>query len=195
MIEMRATEDRLLANFLAELTEIDRTAQVILKGGVLIDAQLNNIINSLVDVPDYWAQANFHFCQKVNLLRAAVFGGDGRQAWPLVLGFNELRDTLAYGEPNKERSDQIEKLREMLVTRAPGEAKQSLREGSELEIATLAGAMAFDFLTSLEDQMWHIAERSALESSTVCHPSLVKGHSARASREGEPLDGIPISSR
>jgi hypothetical protein len=68
-----------------------------------------------VDEPEYLEKANLRFYQKANLLRATIFHEDGDEGWPLVLAFNKLRNTIAHGDANEERTVQIEVLRGMLL--------------------------------------------------------------------------------
>jgi hypothetical protein len=69
------------------------------------------------------------------------------------LAFNKLRNTIAHGDANEERTVQIEVLRGMLLPIVTEETKEQVQKGSELEITTLAAAMASAFLVDVENQM------------------------------------------
>jgi hypothetical protein len=153
MAEKQSYEDELLQTFREDIGEIDEIAQVILKGHILIEAQLDDILVLLVDEPEYLEKANLRFYQRANLLRATIFHEDGDEGWPLVLGFNKLRNTVAHGSANDERAAQIEVLRGMLLPIVTEVTKERVRKGSELEITTLAAAMASGFLVDVEKQM------------------------------------------
>ena len=71
----------------------------------------------------------------------------------MVLAFNKLRNTIAHGDANEERTVQIEVLRGMLLPIVTEETKEQVQKGSELEITTLAAAMASGFLVDVENQM------------------------------------------
>ena len=64
-----------------------------------------------------------------------------------------LRNTIAHGDANEERTVQIEVLRGMLLPIVTEATKEHVKEGSELEITTLAAAMASGFLVDVEKQM------------------------------------------
>ena len=69
------------------------------------------------------------------------------------MAFNKLRNTIAHGDANEERTVQIEVLRGMLLPIVTEETKEQVQKGSELEITTLAAAMASGFLVDVENQM------------------------------------------
>ena len=70
------------------------------------------------------------------------------------MAFNKPRNTIAHGDANEERTVQIEVLRGMLLPIVTEETKeQQVQKGSELEITTLAAAMASGFLVDVENQM------------------------------------------
>lgn len=163
--KQQSSEDVVLEAFREDLGEIDPIAQVTLKGHILIEAQLYDILVLLVDEPEYLEKANLRFYQKANLLRATIFHEDGDEAWPLVLAFNKLRNTIAHGDANEERTVQIEVLRGMLLPIVTEETKEQVRKGSELEIATLAAAMASGFLVAVESQVRREADPEELEDA------------------------------
>ena len=146
-------EDKMLETFQEDLGKIDEIAQLTLKAHILIEAQLFDILALLVDEPEYLEKANLRFYQKANLLRATVFHEDGDEAWPLVLAFNKLRNTIAHGDANEERTVQIDVLRGMLLPIVTEETKEQVQKGTELEITTLAAAMASGFLVDVEKQV------------------------------------------
>ena len=151
--KQQSSEDKMLEAFRADLGEVDEIAQVTLKAHILIEAQLFDILVLLVDEPEYLEKANLRFYQKANLLRATIFHDDGDEGWPLVLAFNKLRNTIAHGDANEERTLQMEVLRGMLLPIVTEETKEQVQKGSELEIATLAAAMASGFLVDVENQV------------------------------------------
>ena len=151
--KQQSSEDKILEEFRADLCEVDEIAQVTLKAHILIEAQLFDILVLLVDEPEYLEKANLRFYQKANLLRATIFHDDGDEGWPLVLAFNKLRNTIAHGDANEERTLQMEVLRGMLLPIVTEETKEQVQKGSELEIATLAAAMASGFLVDVENQV------------------------------------------
>jgi hypothetical protein len=153
MAEKQSYEDKMLEAFRESLGEIDEIALVTLKSHILIEAQLVDILVLLVDEPEYLEKANLRFYQKANLLRATIFHEDGDEGWPLVLAFNRLRNTIAHGDANEERTVQIEVLRGMLLPIVTEETKEQVQKASELEITTLAAAMASGFLVDVENQM------------------------------------------
>ena len=69
------------------------------------------------------------------------------------MAFNKLRNTIAHGDANEERTVQIEVLRGILLPIVTEETKEQIQKGSELEITTLAAAMASGFLVDVEKQM------------------------------------------
>src|SRR6516162_1359499 len=151
--KQQSSEDKMLEAFRADLGEVDEIAQVTLKAHILIEAQLFDILVLLVDEPEYLEKANLRFYQKANLLRATIFHDDGDEGWPLVLAFNKLRNTIAHGDANEERTLQMEVLRGMLLPIVTEETKEQLQKASELEITTLAAPMASGFLVDVENQM------------------------------------------
>ena len=153
MAEKQSYEDKMLEAFRENLDEIDEIARMTLRSHILIEAQLVDILVLLVDEPEYLEKANLRFYQKANLLRATIFHEDGDEGWPLVLAFNKLRNTIALGDANEERTVQIEVLRGMLLPIVTEATKEHVKEGSELEITTLAAAMASGFLVDVEKQM------------------------------------------
>jgi hypothetical protein len=60
---------------------------------------------------------------------------------------------MAHGDANEERTVQIELLRGMLLPMVTNETREQIQKGTELEITTLAAAIASGFLVDVEKQV------------------------------------------
>ncbi|GLR91858.1 hypothetical protein [Bradyrhizobium iriomotense] len=95
------------------MDELDPLVPVVLKGYLLIERILDNLISSICFHLDHIWNGRFTFAQKVNLARAFAFNRDNHPVWTLVLALNALRNEIAHNrlsERTQKKMDQVRRL-------------------------------------------------------------------------------------
>jgi hypothetical protein len=85
-----------LEQFSAYMGDVDELAQVILKGHLIIEGVLDNILELVFFHPEHLANARLSFNQKVNLARAYCLRKNQLSMWRLVTMINTIRNQIAH---------------------------------------------------------------------------------------------------
>lgn len=96
-----------LGDFIKQLSEIDEYAQIILKGHIVIEQKLNEIIRYIFFHPDYVLNARLRFEQKLEMVRAYSVNAHDHLDWSFLRKFNELRNIIAHEPPGERRTQKM----------------------------------------------------------------------------------------
>ncbi len=129
---------------------LDDLGQIVLKGHLLIEKALNNVITAIFAHPEYVEGGNFGFAQKVRIVRAYAPGTDSADMWGRISTINGLRNEIAHNLDHSGRKRRIEELHRYMV----GDITPELLKTPE-GLNTPAGALivcleCLGFLSSLE---------------------------------------------
>jgi hypothetical protein len=80
------------------MNDVDPLVPVVLKGHLLIERILDDLISSVCINPDHIWNGRFTFAQKVDLARAFAFNKDNHPVWTIVLALNTLRNEIAHNQ-------------------------------------------------------------------------------------------------
>src|ERR1700694_1634976 len=89
--------------------KVDPLALVILKGHLIVESALDNILSVLFFYPEHLREARLGFVQKVHIVRAFALRKNKAPIWPIILAVNELRNEITHnlaGERRKKKTDQ-----------------------------------------------------------------------------------------
>jgi len=113
-------KEQFLKIFGDHFNTVDEQAQILLKGHLLIEEKLYDIISNFVFHPDALEKAKLGFYQKLHLARSLSLDESNSSMWELVLAINSLRNKIAHKLATEEREKPLE-LVKMLFTKEMAE--------------------------------------------------------------------------
>jgi len=138
------------ADFEEQMHDIDELAQVIVKGHLIIEGALENIISQMFFHPEYVLDARLSFHQKVGLARAYGLRKDKISVWSLILEINKLRNEMAHRLRNKRRELVLVRFRRVALAEINPEKRSMFEGGADQDLAIIACSMSLGFLAELE---------------------------------------------
>ena len=146
--------------FRKELGEQDPLQQVVLKGHLVIEAALDNIITTIFFHPEFIFRARIGFAQKVALARAYGLRKSDNSMWNLILSVNETRNEVAHNLAGERRSNKLQQLRRIFISEVDDEMRAKFTgDGIDVDkaddqtIVALACFLCTGFLGSYEDDV------------------------------------------
>jgi hypothetical protein len=143
--------DAFFGAFKKRLTETDEIANVILKGHLIAESALNDIICVIFFHPEHIPETWLLFERTVQIVRAMSLRTNNYPGWDGVLALNSLRNEIAHKHAGLGRQKKMDRLRQACLANLMPE-KAKLHEGdSDCEMAVLACAGCAGFLAHVED--------------------------------------------
>jgi hypothetical protein len=143
-----------------EMGENDPLQQVVLKGHLVIEAALDNIIATVFFHPEYIFRARIGFAQKVALARAYGLRKSDNSMWTLILSVNETRNEVAHNLAGEKRYNKLGQLRRIFMSEVTDEMRARFEkdgikvdEADDQIIVALACYLCTGFLSSYEDDV------------------------------------------
>jgi hypothetical protein len=133
----------------AKLGAVDEIAQIILKGHLDVEADLDDVLRTIFVREDFLKRSRLSFTQKVHLVRALGYHDDEEEGWALVFGLNALRNEIAHGQKSEKRTDKINVLRKLLQPYGDEEFKKHVRNVEEAEVVVQAAAIGSGFVLDI----------------------------------------------
>src|SRR5262245_11506894 len=99
------------AAFEQHFSQVDEVAQSVLKGHLVIEQALDNILATMFFHPEHIALGRFTFAQKVNIARAFCLRKDKLSPWQQILALNSLRNEIAHNLESEERTKKMDRVR------------------------------------------------------------------------------------
>lgn len=116
-----------------EMNENDQLQQVVLKGHLIIEAAIENIISIVFFHPEYVLKGRFTFMQKVQMARAYGLRKNTNPIWDLILKVNEVRNEVAHNLIGEKRDTKLNQLRELFFAEATDTLRADLeKDGTKL---------------------------------------------------------------
>jgi hypothetical protein len=143
--------NKYMESFQKHMAEVDEFEHVILKGHLIIEGVLDNVIALMLFHPEYLKLARFTFYQKLQLGRAIGLRKNKKSIWSLVLAINEVRNEVAHNLVGAKREKKINQLRGLLLKELPPDLVETRQDYPDHAIALLACTMCVGFLGTLED--------------------------------------------
>lgn len=117
--------DKYVTMFEKEMGEVDPLQQVVLKGHLIIEAAIDNILSIIFFHPEHVFKGRFTFMQKVQMARAYGLRKDKNTIWNLILSINEVRNEVAHNLAGDKRDKKLKQLRRLLLIEATKEMRAS----------------------------------------------------------------------
>jgi hypothetical protein len=123
--------------FNKEMAEVDPLQQVVLKGHLIIESAIDNILSIIFFHPEHiFRTARLGFAQKVAVARAAGLRKDKNSMWTLIMSVNEVRNEVAHNLAGEKRTAKMAQLRRLFLTEATDEfRKEFAKNGIDLDMA------------------------------------------------------------
>jgi hypothetical protein len=128
------------------LMEFDEFSQTAIKGHLLIEERLSQILDVAIGKPEVLSKARLTFVQKLRLVQAMSFLDPDDDMWETALVLNRLRNEMAH-RLDSPKIDTIMKdiYRLMQLSPSPGDSPQKL-DAIKMESLALAVIFAHGFL-------------------------------------------------
>ena len=131
--------------------DVDRDVLVVLKGHLLIEESLNNIIENFIYHPDKLKNANLSFYQKIHIAKSMSIAQENNTMWQLIEKLNSLRNDFAHNLTSDKRNHKIQDIRKLYEDEVKGSAFENDWYSNDLAtFISLIVSFCLGFLTSFE---------------------------------------------
>jgi hypothetical protein len=146
------------SEFEKHLGAVDQLGQVILKGHLIIESAVDNIINLILFHPEHIQDAQLSFKSKVQLARGLALRKNKISIWNLVLSVNAVRNEVAHNLLGETPSRKLDQLRRLYLAELPAELREKQKAAPDHVIAMSACMMCTGFLGTLEHDTKRLRE-------------------------------------
>lgn len=162
-----ALEDKYVQQFKKHLEEMDELVQIVLKGHLIMESAIDNIIALIFFHPELILDARINFFLKVQMVRAYALHEKDMSIWKLVLAISELRNEIAHNLDGKKREARLAAVRKLYLSEAPDFA-EAHKDYPDHIIVLLACSMCTGFLGVFEEDITALRNHiNALAAATV----------------------------
>jgi hypothetical protein len=151
--------------------KIDEELVAVLKGHLLIEQLLNQIIEDFVFHEDKLIEARLGFQQKVHIAKSLSLSEQNNSMWNLVLAMNTLRNDFAHQLDSIKRAQKFLRTRGLYELEMKGEQFENVwNKGNVIGIAYTT-SMIFGFLTSFHEEVLRFKELVTEMDKTMNKPT------------------------
>ncbi len=150
---METAAKEILAKLEEHLRYVDESALVILKGHLVIEEALNEIIRTFVFHSEQLEGARISYAQKVALARSMSLDEHNNEMWQLVLAVNSLRNELAHALTSPKR---VTKTKALIDLHKKLRGSTTVADGSEVPehvLLSFAVTYALGFLSGFIEEV------------------------------------------
>jgi hypothetical protein len=141
--------------FTAHVREFDEAAMVLLKGHLVIEELLNEIIGRGVYHPDLMPRLDFS--KKIQLARSMSLREQDDEMWKALVAVNELRNVLAHSLDPQRRKSKLDSL--LAICRQCAAPKEVFKpEDPEQVHLAFACTFVYGFLSTFNEEMKRFRE-------------------------------------
>jgi hypothetical protein len=134
------------------MSKVDELTLVVLKGHLIIEGALDNILATIFFYPEHVDAAHLGFVRKVHIARAYALRKNKLPVWDMILTVNALRNELAHkleGE-KREKMDDLRKLYDEQYPPGSDKAKKARSKMEDHTIVHLTCIRCTEFLGTYE---------------------------------------------
>lgn len=102
--------DDILSKFNRYIRKDDDLTVIVLKGHLIVEEELEQIINKFLPNAEAVNRAKFSFFSKASLAQAICWKRPNDEIWPLIFAINSLRNDLAHNLESDKRVIKVEKV-------------------------------------------------------------------------------------
>jgi hypothetical protein len=138
---------------------IDETVLVVLKGHLLIEELLDEIISKFVFHPAYLDSARLGFAQKLQIARSMSLDEHSNNMWEIAIKLNSLRNELAHELESNKRNHKTQALIDSYFKEADdGEHLALVRDQKEHVVLAFAVSYFIGFLMTFKAEVIRFRE-------------------------------------
>lgn len=138
--------------FVEHFQTVDGSAQIILKGHLLVEEALEVIIGKFVFHPEFVEEASLRFPQKINIARSMSLDEHNNEMWQLGLALNSVRNELAHSLKSEKRQRKTQALIDLYL-RLLEDNTERHKDDSEEVILMFAVSFFLGFLSSFQNEV------------------------------------------
>jgi len=142
--------------FVELMEDVDPLVPVVLKGHLLIERILDNLISSICFQPEHIWNSRFTFAQKVNLARAFAFNKHKHPVWILVLALNALRNEIAHNRPSERTQMKMNQVRRLWLAEIDEHVRMIDAADTDPMVIIHATGHCSNFVAEIEDELKNV---------------------------------------
>ena len=150
---METAAKEILARLEEHLRYVDESVLVILKGHLVIEEALSEIISTFVFHGEHLEGARITFAQKVAIARSMSLDEHNNEMWQLVLAINSLRNELAHALHSPKRVAKTTALIELHKKLKGSTATSNGNEVPEHVLLSFAVSFSLGFLSGFIEEV------------------------------------------
>lgn len=140
--------------FEEHFSTVDATAQIVLKGHLLIEEALDSILGKFVFHSECLESANLRFAQKIDLARSVSLDDHNNEMWELVRAINSLRNELSHSLKSEKRQQKANRVIELYLKLLDNpETAKHHADQSEEDVLMWAVSFFLGFLSAFEAEV------------------------------------------
>jgi hypothetical protein len=145
--------NKFYSEFSRHLTQIDELANVILRGHLLVESDLDAVMRATFFYPDF-IKGRVSFERKGQIARAMALRTQNEVIWDTLTALNELRNEVAHKREAKTRKAKMDQLRQTCLKQIKPERAAEHKNDTDREIVIMSCALCGGYLAMLADQLW-----------------------------------------
>jgi hypothetical protein len=135
--------EKIQARVQAIFGAVDETVLVLLKGHLLIEEILDEVISKFVFHPVYLDSAHLGFAQKLHIARSMSLDEHDNGMWEIALRLNSLRNELAHALDSEKRNHKTQAVVDVYFRQADEGEHPALVRGQEEHVVLGSGPINF----------------------------------------------------
>ena len=150
---MKITKEKFLEIFDEHFNKVDEELNAILKGHLLIERALNQIIEDFVFHSDKLIEADLSFFKKVHVARSMSLDQSDNSMWALILSFNSLRNDFVHELSSSKRQARIEKVKTLYVLEMKGDDFEKVWDSDPVLGIAYSTSLIVGFLITFHEEV------------------------------------------
>jgi hypothetical protein len=143
--------EKFYREFSAHLSQIDELANVILRGHLLVERDLDAVIEALFFYPEYVKRLRFE--RKAQIARAMALRTQTAAVWDTLAALNLLRNGIAHNIDAAERRKRLDGLRRACMNQLSAHGLKKHEDDTDKGIVILGSALCSGYLGLLEEEL------------------------------------------
>lgn len=150
---MKITKDKFTEIFNEYFNKVDEELIAVLKGQLLIERTLNQIIDDFVFHDDKLIEARLSFSQKVHIARSMSLNQFDNSMWTLILVLNSLRNDFAHQLDSEKRTAKFEKVKNLYIQETKGSDFENVWDNDQVIGIAYTTTLILGFLIAFHDEV------------------------------------------
>jgi hypothetical protein len=134
---------------------VDETAQIVLKGHLLIEESLDSIISTFVVHPEFVEMANLGFAQKLSIARGMSLNEHKNEMWEIAAKLNSLRNEIAHKLDSPKRAAKTKEVIDLYLRLSADMPDSTHRKHEDHVLVSFAVVFFLGFLEAFQREIDH----------------------------------------